>query len=227
MKTRTGKIYTSIIYAIILALYLILFIAFVPRPYSSQKTFFLVLVPLIILVNYGINMVEMSFRHVESVLTTFTASVIVQAAYTVLSLLLAAILAVVGVSMKTQIVIQVVTFLVAGIGFAVTLFTASAAKDVRKGQTNIDRKAILRKDFGSVLVEMESKGLSGEALDSLKSLAEDYRHMAPCNDPSAMALEDDIHEELAAMVADGCQNVDAHISKIRFLMKRRSLLKSR
>lgn len=226
MKARTGKIYTSILYAILLALFLILFLTFVEKPYSGQKVFFLILVPLVMLVNYAINMIEMSFSHVESILTTFMAATIVQISYTLASIIVAIILALVSVQMKNQIVIQVVIFLVAAAGFAVTLFTATAAKDTRKANASVVEKKIVMMDFKSAVVAMQEHGLTGEALQTLSALAEDFRHIAPCNDPSAKSLDEDISSTLAAMVGDDVSNAEVHLAKLRFLMKRRSILKS-
>lgn len=226
MKTRTAKIYTSIVYAIVLALYFIVFISFVPRPYSHQVIFFFIFVPVLIVLNWAINIIQMSFRDIDSLIATGSASLIVQAVYDGLALIASVVLAVFSAAMKTQIVVQIILLLIAVAILVVILYSASLAKSTKKSRSRVEVKKEVKSLFTDTVVKMEEKGLSGSVLENLRGLCEDYRHVAPCSDPAALSIDEDIASELRQMLRDDISRTEVHISKIKFLISRRSQMRS-
>ena len=92
MKLRSYRTYLTAIVVIIAAIYILLFSAFVDTPYSSQKIFFLLLIPFLLLINWAIFFFSASFQKDESVIAFITPVVVSDVIYTALSLFLGIIL---------------------------------------------------------------------------------------------------------------------------------------
>lgn len=227
MKTKSLRIYISLIALIIVAIYILLFVAFAKTPYSSQSIFFLVLIPFIIAVNWASLFFTARYRNDEGVITSIMPVLISQVFYTVLSLVIAFILTLFRASMKTQLVIQVAILLIGVIGIMIAFFSASASKESTKVQME-DLQSVkdIRAQFRKTLDEMGAKGLEGDNLSLLSSLYDDYAHIAPCNKAEAAALDKQIAETLTKISSRKASECDGSISMLRFLVKRRLSIRS-
>ena len=228
MKMKSLRIYVSVIALIIVAIYVLLFVAFAKTPYSSQAVFFFLFIPFLIAVNWASLFFTAQYRSDEGMITSIVPVLATQCLYTVLALVVAFILAAFGSSMKTQIVIQVAILLVGAIGMMVSFFSASAAKESTKVQCeNLQTVKDIRSKFRKTVDEMEAKGLTGENAQLLSSLWNEYEHIAPCNTAEAAAIDKQIDETLDDLAAKKAEDCDGSLAMLRFLVKRRIGLRSK
>ena len=222
MKLRSYRTYLTAIVVIIAAIYILLFSAFVDTPYSSQKIFFLLLIPFLLLINWAIFFFSASFQKDESVIAFITPVVVSDVIYTALSLFLGIILAIVRASIKTQIIMQIVVLGLGVIGFLIALLSASNAGGVKIENTRRAGTKDVRAKFLLTLNTMKAKNFDDERCELLSDLCDEYRHLALSSTPEAEALDNQIAAALDKLINGKIEEADASISLLRFLVKRRS-----
>ena len=216
MKSRILRVYTTIIAVILIAIYAAMFFLFISPPLSGQACFFLLFIPIVIIINWASVFITASFRSIDSAIASGVSTLAVQCVYTAVAVILSIILALFSATMKVQIVMQVVVFGLYAIGMLVSFFSAANARSVAAGRADVsDSTFSTRSAFREVVDVMEAKGMKGDML------------AAPCNDPAAKALDIQISEELGRMRSCRPEEAEGSIDHLRFLVKRRTSLRSR
>ena len=228
MKSRILRVYTTLIAVILIAIYAAMFFLCISPPLSGQACFFLLFIPIVIIINWASVFITASFRSIDSAIASGVSTLAVQCVYTAVAVILSIILALFSATMKVQIVMQVVVFGLYAIGMLVSFFSAANARSVAAGRADVsDSTFSTRSAFREVVDVMEAKGMKGDMLEELSRMRDSYCHAAPCNDPAAKALDIQISEELGRMRSCRPEEAEGSIDHLRFLVKRRTSLRSR
>lgn len=227
MSAKTFKISYSLVFIILIALYVGLFFVFGTWPFSAQQWFFLVLIPFILAIDCAAGIVLSGLKDFDITLVASVPVAKLQIIYSVAAAGAGMLFALAGASMKNQIVAQAVLFSILLIAYVVSFYVSSHVAGVKKKQQAVKLVDVVKDEFRLAVAAMEHAGLDDGRRADLSRLCDDFVHAAPCNDAQAMSIESQISEELQQLMAEGPEGFDKHYSKVRFLVKRRSLLRSR
>ena len=227
MKTKNFKIYYSIITVILLGLYIGLFLTFANRPYSSQQIMLLVLIPSILILDWIAVFIQASFSTIDQAIASGVVFWAMQAAYTALALALGLILPLFKATIKVQIAVQLTLLTLLAIVFVVSLFIASHTKSTNKSRKYVEQSKDARETFKLAVMKMESLGLKGVDLSDLEELCNEYIHIAPCSDPAVLGIDGEIASTLSEMIDTPLEQFAPVLMKLRFLVKRRAMFRSK